>query len=489
MKKRTVLSKTVSLLLALVMLIIPVLTSCNRDKKEEEVGNGDIFDPTKTWEVYPDEHLVSGPVEINFWSANSAVDVHGKTMSELVDEFNAYQKATYPTSFIKVNVSFQGGYGTQNTKLQAALMGENNPEIAQVGVSSLPLYTDVVIDQRTIFTLDQLRDVSPGFLQYAMHNDKFVGYPYFASTNVLVINRTLLEATGKKIPTVEEIVADPDNSIWTWEYMKEVAVAVLDKSDPDSANHIYGYAAKDPGLYEMMYTQGVPIYNETATEALFNNEQGKRGFEFWRSMVVDEAMLNPVLDPNHGTRIQGNFSLGKVGMLCDTSSVISNYYTNVVANPVAQGGEPLFELDVLPYPKQTNFYANQSGGSLVIFNNRPDNKTRAAVEFLRWLQAPEQVARFSLSTGYLPTTGAARETDLWKNDTGIRPYLDKVCELMVFTPPEGVKLPFGRAKALADSDFSEYIEGIWLDDCSRDIDEVLKQCYERINYILMANSQ
>ena len=176
MKKRTVLSKAVSLLLALVMLVIPILTSCGK-KEEPEVGNGDIFDPNKTWEVYPDEHLVSGPVEINYWSANSAVDVHGKTMSELVDEFNAYQKATYPTSFIKVNVSFQGGYGTQNTKLQAALMGENNPEIAQVGVSSLPLYTDVVIDQRTIFILDQLRDVSPGFLQYAMHNDKFVGYP------------------------------------------------------------------------------------------------------------------------------------------------------------------------------------------------------------------------------------------------------------------------------------------------------------------------
>ena len=488
MKKTTTLSRIMALTLSVLMLIIPCMTSCGNDANEV-VGNGDIFDPNKTWNVYEDGHLVTGPVEINYWSANSAVDVHGKTMSELVDEFNAYQKEKYPTSFIKVNVSFQGGYGTQNTKLQAALMGGNNPEIAQVGVSSLPLYTDSVIDQRTIFTLDQLRDVLPGFLQYAMHKDKFVGYPYFASTNILVINRTLLEATGKTIPTVEEIVADPDNSIWTWDYMKEVAISVLDKSDSDPANHIYGYAAKDPGLYEMMYTQGVPIYNETATEALFNNEAGKRGFEFWRSMVVEEAMLNPVLDPNHGTRIQGNFSLGKVGMLCDTSSVISNYYANVVANRVAQGEDPLFELDVLPYPKYTNFYANQSGGSLVIFNNKSEMKTKAAVEFLRWLQAPEQVAKFSLNTGYLPTTNAARETDLWKNNDAIRPFLDKVCELMVFTPPAGVKLPFGRAKALADADFSEYIEGIWLDDCSRNIDDVLKQCYERINYILIANSQ
>jgi hypothetical protein len=78
---------------------------------------------------------------------------------------------------------------------------------------------------------------------------------------------------------------------------------------------------------------------------------------------------------------------------------------------------------------------------------------------------------------------------LWKSNTEIRPYLDKVSELMRFTPPEGVKLPFGRAKALADSDFADYVKGIWLDDCTRDIDAVLKECFDRVNYVLAANSQ
>ena len=84
-------------------------------------SNGEIFDETKEWTVYEKTHLVDIPVEISFWSANSAVDLHGKAIAELVDEFNAYQKKTYPTSFIKVNASFQGGYGVQNTKF-------NNPK-------------------------------------------------------------------------------------------------------------------------------------------------------------------------------------------------------------------------------------------------------------------------------------------------------------------------------------------------------------------------
>lgn len=475
--------KIIPLLLLISTLAI---TSCGTE--DISGGNGEVFDETKTWEVYEKTHLVDIPVEINFWSANSAVDIQGKAMAELVDEFNAYQKATYPTSFIKVNASFQGGYSTQNTKLQAALSGSNNPEIAQIGVSSIPLYTDSAIDQRTIFTYDDLRDVNPGFLQYAMHKDKFVAYPYFASTNLLVTNRTLLEATGKTIPEVSEIVADPDNSIWTWDYMKEVAVAVTDTSDSNADNHIYGYAATGPGLYEMMYTQGVAIYNETATEINFNNEQGLAGLEFWRSMVTDGAMLNPVLDPNHGTKIQGSFALGKAGMLNATSAVILTLYQNIVSNREAQGLDPLFELDVLPYPKKTNFYSNQSGGSLVVFNNRPVNKTKAAIEFLRWLQAPEQSAKFSLSTGYLPTTGAARETEIWTSNNTIRPLLEKVADLMIFTPPNGLKLPVGRAKALADDDFGNYVKAIWYDDCTRDLQEVLDECAARISYVLESNS-
>lgn len=451
-------------------------------------SNGEIFDETKEWTVYEKTHLVDIPVEISFWSANSAVDLHGKAIAELVDEFNAYQKKTYPTSFIKVNASFQGGYGVQNTKLQAALGGANNPEIAQVGVSSIPLYTDLAIDQREIFTYDDLRDVNPGFLQFAMHKDKFVGYPYFASTNIHVINRTLLEATGKKVPTVEEIVADPENSIWDWDCMKELCIATSDTSDANADNHIYGYAGTGPGLYEMMYTQGVAIYNETATEINFNNEQGLEGFKYWQSMVKDGAMLNPVLDPNHGTKIQGQFALGRVGLLSGSSAIVKTLYQNVVENRVAQGLDPLFELDVLPYPKKTNFYSNQSGGSIVVFNNKPELKTKAAIEFLHWLQAPEQSAKFALTTGYLPTTKAARNTDLWKNDNTITPIMNRVLDVMVFTPPEGTRLPIGRAKALADDDFGKYVKGIWYDDCTRDPAVVLQECADRISYVLEANS-
>lgn len=70
-----------------------------------------------------------------------------------------------------------------------------------------------------------------------MYRDKFVAYPYFAASNVMVLNRTLLNRTGMHIPTVDEIVADPENSIWTWDYLREVIEAV--RALPDAKEKTY----------------------------------------------------------------------------------------------------------------------------------------------------------------------------------------------------------------------------------------------------------
>lgn len=469
--------------LSLILAFSIILSGCTPGEDELE-GNGEIY-VDKEWDIYSKEHELTKPVEIDFWSANSAVDIHGSTMADLVEKFNAYQKNTYPNSYIKVNVSFQGGYVVQNTKLQAALVGGTNPELAMVGVSSFALYVDNAIDMRQIFTYDEIRDIFEGFLQFAMYKNKFVGYPYFAATNVFLVNRTLAEATGMTVPSAADIVADPNNSIWTWEYMKQLTQAM--RKSVDGIDY-YGLASTGPALYESFFTQGVPIYNETATKQTFNNEYGVKVLNYWRSLVVDECMDNPVVNPNHGTISQGKFAEGKIGLLWGSSSVIKAIYENVHENKIAVGEEPLFDVDVIPFPKVTDFYSNQSGGGIVAFNNKTDAKTKAAVEFLRWLQAPEQSAYYSVNTGYLATTREATKTETWTEYAKINPLLDRVISLMVFAPKGDLKVPIGRAKALADDDFSKYVKGIYYDDCTRDIQDVLDECADRVQYILDSNS-
>ncbi|MDD4000207.1 MAG: extracellular solute-binding protein, partial [Bacilli bacterium] len=184
----------------------------------------------------------------------------------------------------------------------------------------------------------------------------------------------------------------------------------------------------------------------------------------------------------------GQFAAGNVGMLWNSSAVTKSIYENVYENRIAMGQEPLFEMDVLPFPRDKSFYSNQSGGGLIVFNNKPENKIKAAIEFLRWLQAPEQSAYFSTTTGYMATTNAATETQIWKDYTAINPLYDRLISLMVFSPKGDLRVPMGRAKALADDDLAKYARGIYLDDCTRDIQAVLTECSERIQYILDTNS-
>ena len=311
-------------------------------------------------------------------------------MADMVEMFNEYQRKTYPDSYIKVNPSFQGGYIVQNTKLQAAI-SRNQSGTGHGRVSSFSIYVDNVIDQRQIFTYDQIRDIYEGFLQFAMYRNKFVAYPYFAATNLLVVNRTMMEATGMHVPTPDEILADRENSIWTWDYAKQLWKAA---SKPEEG--IYGLASGGPALYEAYYTQGVPIYNETATEQYINNEYGKRAFEYWRSLVVEGCMLNPVLDPNHGTKIQGAFSTGTVGMYFASSSSLKTIFENVYENQVASGNEPLFELDVLPHPRNPYFYSSKAEAGCCIQHK---SDVKIAQPSISALAQTEQSAYYSTRTG------------------------------------------------------------------------------------------
>lgn len=459
--------------LIILCIVASLLVACVGDEPFQ--GNGEIFEGE--WDVYPDTHLVSTPVEIEYWSANSAVDMAGVAQAALVTQFNQYQQATYPASPIRVNVSFQGGYVIQNTKLQAALISETNPDIAMIGISSMAIYKDNVVDVRNYLTFDQIRNIHEGFRQFAMYQNVFVGYPYNAASNVILLNRTEANKTSLDIQTVDEILADPDNSTWTWDQSMELAEQMT--HDIDEETKFYGMAAGNIAAYEGWFTQGVSIYNETATAPNFNNQAGINVLTYWRDIVKNGYMENPVLDPNHGTKIQANFIEGRVGMLHSSSSAVRQIYNNV---------NGAFEVDVLPHPKNTDFYTNQSGGGMIVFQGKNQNRVKAAVEFMKWLYQDEQQVTYSTSTGYLATTKSATTSEAWIAYKEVNPLLDRVVRLMSLGLPEGTKLPIGRAKALADDDFAKYVKGIWYDNYERDLQDVLDELDERIAYILEFNS-
>lgn len=467
-----------------ILLSAILLVGCVKTEKDEDddFSHGDVY-AEHDLEVYPEGHLVERPITIEFWSANSAVDIQGKAMANLVEEFNQYQKDTYPESPITVNPSFTGGYIAQNTKLQAAIPAGTNPEMAGVGVSSMAIYYKNVVDMRKVFTLEQIKDIFPGFLQFAMYRDTFVGYPYFAASNVLAINKTLLAQTGMHIPTVDEIVADPENSIWTWEYFAEVIKAVRELEGSEE-NEIFGLATNGIPIYESFFSRGEQPYNARATKTAFTDATALEILTYWQDLAKNGYIENPVIDPQHHNQIRGKFTNGKAAMLIASSSIVLDLHDSV---PKDENGNPKFEVDVLPHPKGEYFYSNQSGGGLLIFNNKAEARQKASVEFMRWLQAPEQSAKFSTACGYLITTNSARETTIWQDFKLINPTMDEVIKVMHFAPQNGLVLPIGRSKAQADDEFAKYSNGIFYENYKQTPAAILKETRERVDYILDVN--
>ena len=430
--------------------------------------NKDIY-VDKEWTILNAKH--EKEVTITMWIPNSATSTMGTAIQALADRFNAEQLEKYPGKNITVVVEFQNKSGTLNEKLQAAILAGNNPVISAIGVSSVPLYEARALDLRQVFTYAQLQQQSQGMMQYSLYNGKYMLNPYFPSaSNIIIYNKTLMEAKGVSMPDAEALLADPDASGWTWDAFKAAAKAVTDE-----ASGIYGFATNSLDPVGMMLQQGGALYNSSVTELKFvGDERFAKGLEFWRSLVTEGCMLNPNSRSNHGTVIVSEFYEQKVGMIYTTSSNIVKF--------TKEAKDAGFEIGVLPFPKETQFFTNQGGSGIIILDNKPAEEQEAAAEFLRWLNTAGNDAYMCAVSGYMPVVTAAMDEEALKEVYAATPLLKTATELMQF----GITSPQGKAKAACDKAINDYCKLIW-SELDTSIDRIVKQVTSKAQYEIEAN--
>ena len=453
-----------------ILLVATALFACSAcNGGPQKVVDGELYPEDTTWEMLTDKP--TGPVNITMWIPNSATSTMGKGIQALADLFNAEQAASNPGKNITVTVEYQGTSGTLNEKLQAAILSGNNPVISAVGVSSVPLYASRALDLRRVFTYEELQEQNQGLLQYSLYNAKFILNPYFPSaSNILVVNKTLMASKNATLPTAQQIITDPDGSDWTWDKFTAAAKKVTDE-----ANGVYGFATNSLDPVGMMYQQGGSLYNKTVTELAFvDDERFTNGLMFWRNLVTEKCMINPNSRSNHGTIIVSEFYEKKVGMIYTTSSNIVNF--------TQQAKDNGYEVDVLPFPKKTQYFTNQGGSGIIILDNKPQEEIDAAAIFLRWLNKPSSIAKMCKTSGYLPLHPGAMDEPELLEVYSTTPLLKTAAELMIF----GVKSPQGKAKVACDSEINKYCKYIWSEP-DMSIEEIVRIVTERAQYTIEAN--
>ena len=238
-----------------------------------------------------DNGTPSGPVNITFWHSETASG--SDNLLKLVDRFNASQDE------VKVQATYQGSDDELAAKLIASMQSGAVPTIA---FHSEP-YTEPMIDSGQITPIQEyidrdkyaLSDFAPAAIAYFTVNGTLYAMPFGLAVPLMYYN---------KIP-FREVGLDPDQPPKDLDEARAASEKLVQR---DSAGNVtrYGFALEiHPWYVELTESGAGELYvnNDNgragvATEVAFDNEAGRKLFQWWYDMVHDGLALNVGWDPS-----------------------------------------------------------------------------------------------------------------------------------------------------------------------------------------------
>ncbi|WP_307786906.1 ABC transporter substrate-binding protein [Mycolicibacterium mengxianglii] len=326
----------------------------------------------------------SGPTEITVWHGYQ--DTEGTVFKSLIEKYNN----EHP------DVEVSDLYSSNDLVLQkvlTAVRGDSAPDVAYMFGSWSPNIAQIpqLVDMSAEVAEPQWKwdDFYPGERAAATVGDKVVGVPALVDNLAIVYNKRLFADAGIAPPTAD----------WTWDDFRSAAAKL---TDPTKGQ--YGWLIPADGSEDtvwhyvpMLWEAGGDILSEDNERATFNSEAGVKALTLLQQMAVTDKSLYLDTTNENGPKLMNS---GKVGML--------------VTGPWDLSSLPDIDYGVQVMPT----FVGSAGGhqtisgpdNWVVFDNG-DKRKQAAVDFVQWLSAPEQVKAFSLGTGDLPTrTSVAQDS-------------------------------------------------------------------------------
>ena len=330
----------------------------------------------------------SGPVTLTFWHGYS--DAEEDSLNALLDEWNgANPDIQVEPLFVNNDKALQ--------KLTVALQGGEPPDITYQYGSSLPQLAAApgLVDLTEWVQEPDVNweDFIPGARSAATFDGKVLGLPALIDDLAIVYNKTLFDEAGLEYPTDQ----------WTWDDLRAAAMALTDQGDK-RFGFAYPMDASEDSVWHydpLLWQLGGSILNEDESQAAFNSPEGLQALEVLTGMAVDDKSVFLDIQNSAYTDI---FNSGRIGMLMTGPWDLSSF------PDVDYGVEilPGFDGDhqTIAGPDMWSVFDNGGG------------REQAALEFLNWLTAPEQVKKEALATGHLPIRLSVAEDPAFLEDFG-----------------------------------------------------------------------
>jgi multiple sugar transport system substrate-binding protein len=314
----------------------------------------------------------AGPVTLTFW--HGYTDAEADSLNAILDQWNASNPdIRIEPLFVNNDKALQ--------KLTVALQGGEPPDITYQYGSSLPqLAAAPGLVDLTTWTQESgvdWEDFVQGARDAATYEGRVLGVPALIDNLAVVYNKDLFDAAGIEYPTDQ----------WTWDDFRAAAAALTVPSERQFG-FSYPMDASEDSVWHydpLLWQNGGSILSEDGTQAAFDSPEGVEALEVLVGMAVEDESVFLDLQNSPYT---GLFNSGKIGML--------------VTGPWDLSSFPDVNYGVEILPGFDGDHQTIAGPDMWCVFDNGGGRAQAALRFIEFLTAPEQMKADALATGHLP---------------------------------------------------------------------------------------
>ena len=384
--------KIISLLLAIALLALPLLTATSCDL----LGGGK-----------KDDGLKEGQVKVVFYHTM------GEALRTVLDKYIVEFNKLYPDIIIEHKQV--GSYDDVREQIKTEITVGDQPNLAYCYPDHVAAYNiayavkplDELISSTKVITRadgttetlgltqEQIADFIDGFYaEGSVYGDgKMYTLPMSKSTEVLFYNKTFFDANNLTPPT-------------TWDEM-EVLCKKLLELDPDCIP--FGYDSESNFFITMCEQLGTPYTSATGDLFLFDNAENRAFVEKFRSWYEEGYFETGTLSGVNYTSGLFTKAPAEEGncYMCIGSSGGANHQ-----KPVNEDGTYKFEVGITSIPQvdPSNPKVISQGPSLCIFDKADPAEVEATWLFAKFLTTNVDFqAEFSMTSGYMPVLESVKD--------------------------------------------------------------------------------
>jgi sn-glycerol 3-phosphate transport system substrate-binding protein len=332
-------------------------------------------------------------------------------MTAMVNDFNG----THPG--VRVEPVFAGNYVETMAKAMTAVLGGTPPDVAVLDTPEL----FSLLDRNAIIPLDDfvaqgggkawLDDFYQALLLNARANGHIYSIPWQRSTPIFYYNKEMFQKAG----------LDPARAPKNWTELVQYAQKLTIR---DSSGTVTQWGVEAPVadtspwvIQGFLIEAGAKYFDPNGKWVKFNSPEAGRALQFILDLQ-NKYKVHPTgpTSPAFWGQVPQDFIQQKVAMIYTSTGNMTFIRTNAK-----------FEWNAGFMPADKQYGAPTGGGSFYIFDKIPRERQAAAWSFIRWMTDPQQAARWSVATGYVPI----RKTEL--SVPAFKDYLKQVPQALTAT--------------------------------------------------------